>query len=103
HWTTGKHPLSTGWSPENQLDLIRHGHFILPWFEHPDDEDDPIETDIFAFRKYYERAIISARELKLPIVLVASQWEHFLSDEPYLSLPRESNPNVVTAEGKVLR
>src|SRR5437773_3289591 len=103
HWTTGKHPLSKGWAPVHQMQLIEQGHFLLPWFEHPDDEDDPIERDYMAFREYYEQAIKRARDLKLPLVLVASQWERFLSDEPYLSLPPDKNPNVVTPEGKVLR
>lgn len=103
HWTTGKDPLSKGWAPAQQMHLIEQGHFLLPWFEHPDDEDDPIEHDDMAFREYYEQAIKRARDLKVPLVLVASQWERFLSDEPYLSLPPDKNPNVVTPDGKVLR
>src|SRR5881628_3316936 len=74
HWTTGKHPLSKGWAPVQQMQLIEDGHFLLPWFEHPDNEDDPIERDYMAFREYYEQAIKRARDLKLPLVLVASQW-----------------------------
>jgi hypothetical protein len=102
HWTTGKHPLSTGWAPVHQMELIEQGHFLLPWFEHPDD-DDAIENDVVAFVGYYKAAITRARELKLPLVLEASQWERSLSVEPYLSLPPDKNPNVVTTEGKVLR
>jgi len=103
HWTTGKHPLSNGWAPIQQVQLIEQGHFLLPWFEHPDNENDPFGRDYMVFRAYFQRAIERARDLKLPLVLVASQWERFLSDEPYLSLPPNKNPNVVTPEGKVLR
>jgi len=82
--------------------LIAQGHFLLPWFEHPDDDDDLIERDDTRFRAYYEAAIKRARDLRLPLVLVASQWERFLSREPYLGLPLDRNPNVVTPGGKVL-
>ena len=103
HWTTGKDPLSKGWAPVQQMQLIEQGHFLLPWFEHPGNEKDSFGRDYMVFREYFQRAIERARDLKLPLVLIASQWERFLSEEPYLSLPPEKNPNVVTPEGKVLR
>lgn len=102
HWTTGKHPAAEGWAPQHQIRLIEQGHFLLPWFEHPDDEKGMIEGDDNAFREYYEWAIKRASDLKLPLVFVASEWERALSEEPYLSLSAEQNPNVVTPSGKVL-
>jgi hypothetical protein len=99
HWTTGIEPRSKGWAPIQQMKLIEQGNYLLPWFQLPGSDD----RDYMAFREYFERAITRARELKLPIVLVDSQWERFLSEEPYLSLPPEKNPNVVTPQGKVLR
>ena len=39
--------------------------------------------------------------MKLPLVFVATQWEHLLSREPYLSLPPEKNPNIVESDGRV--
>src|SRR5207244_13429401 len=40
HWTTGIHPLSKGWAPVQQMQLIEQGHYLLPWFQHPDSEDE---------------------------------------------------------------
>jgi hypothetical protein len=80
--------------------LIAEGRHLLPWFAHPERK---LPADPSAFTmKYYKAAIERARELKLPITLVASQWESGLSRKPYLDLPVAENPNVVTAEGKVL-
>lgn len=101
-WTCGHFPKdsSAPWRPENQLRLIAEGHHLLPWFAHPAGE---LPADPAAFtRKYYQAAIERARELRLPITLVASQWESGLSRPPYLDWPAAENPNVVTAEGKVL-
>jgi hypothetical protein len=103
HWTTGIHKLSKGWAPRQQIQLIKQGHFLLPWFQMPDEHADIARVRSRAFHEYYEWAIKQARDLHLPLVLVASQWERFLTEEPYLSLPSKENPNVVTPEGKVLR
>ena len=101
HWTTGKHDLSEGWAPERQLELLDAGLYILPWFEFPDgSSDEPIFS--MSFSDYYEAPLLRAKELHIPISLVGSQWERFLSEDPYLDLDRDANPNVVTPNGLVL-
>jgi hypothetical protein len=100
-WCCGHFPsdLSAVWRPENQLQLIAQGHHLLPWFAHPLG-DVPADPEAFGV-KYYKAAIERARDLKLPLTFVASQWESFLSGKPYVDLPAAQNPNVVTAEGKI--
>lgn len=100
HWCCGNHPLSQGWAPATQLRLIDEGHFLLPWFAHPPTDTVVSEKAMDAFLAYYEAPTKRAAELKLPLTLVATQWESKLSAEPYLSLPPEKNPNVVTPDGK---
>lgn len=103
HWTTGKHPLSEGWAPVHQIKSIEQGHYLLPWFEFPDPKNyGPTKKGMTEFREYYEAPLKRARDLKLPLVLVSSQWERFLSQDPYLNLPPSENPNVVTSSGKIL-
>ena len=101
HWTTGSHKLSAGWVPERQLELIEQGHFLLPWFAHPPTTRELSEEARKSFLSYYEKPIQRARELKLPIVFVATQWEHLLSGDSYLSLSPEKNPNVEGRDGKI--
>lgn len=81
--------------------LIEQGHFLLPWFNHPGFGEVPTDPNDFFFQ-YYEEAIKKARALRLPLTFIASQWESGLSSPPYLDLPPEENPNVVTPEGKIL-
>jgi hypothetical protein len=88
------------WRPENQMRLIAQGHHLLPWFAHPTGEL-PNDPDSFVL-KYYREPIERAREWQLPLTFIASQWESGLSGKPYIDLPAEQNPNVVTPEGKVL-
>ncbi len=100
-WTCGHFTKDTsaGWRPANQLRLIAAGHHLLPWFAHP---TGAVPTDPQAFAlTYYRAAIEQARELRLPLTFVASQWESGLSRKPYLDLPPAENPNVVTVDGKV--
>lgn len=103
HWTTGIHPLAKGWTPGEQLKWIEQGHYVLPWFQLPGSDDLPsgYARGDLDFRAYYESAFARARELKLPVVLIDSQWERFLTQDPYFKLPPEKNPNVVAADGKV--
>lgn len=102
HWTTGNHPLSKGWAPAQQMRLIENGHYLLPWFEQPDKDTPLTEGTLAAFRAYYEAPMKRARELHVPVVFVSSQWERFLSQEPYLGLAVATNPNVVTVSGAVV-
>lgn len=101
-WACGDFPspLSAGWSPANQMRLIGQGHHLLPWFAHPGGNE-PIRRSDGAFG-YYAAPFARARDLRLPITLVATQWEMRLSQKPYLDLPAEENPNVVTRDGKIL-
>jgi hypothetical protein len=98
HWTTGIHPRSKGWAPANQMALIARGRHLLPWFQLPAPEGGDDE----AFRAYYEQPIRRARELRLPIAFVDSQWERILGQSPYFDLPAAKNPNVIAPDGKVL-
>lgn len=99
-WNVGMFAKETcdGWRPENQMKLIADGHHILPFFGHPRGAV-PTNTQDFVYR-YYKSSIERARELKLPITFLASQWESGLSRKPYIDLPAAENPNVVTADGK---
>jgi hypothetical protein len=81
---------------------IEQGHFLLPWFEQPPRDPRLADGAMKAFVRAYEGPIKIARGLKLPITLVGPQWEECLSRDPYLGLPPDQNPNVVTKEGKVL-
>jgi len=100
HWCTGSHPRSEGLAPRHQIRLIEEGHYLLPWFAHPPLEAQTSPEARERFAKYYEEPIRRAAEWKLPLCFKATQWESLLSAEPYISLPPEKNPNVVTPEGK---
>ena len=102
-WQCGEYPgpSCAGWRPENQMALIEQGHYLLPWFSHPASAPVPTDRDDFFFT-YYETAIKKARQLRLPLTFIASQWESGLSQKPYIDLPCEDNPNVVAADGKIL-
>ncbi|TAK53552.1 MAG: hypothetical protein EPO25_10250 [Gammaproteobacteria bacterium] len=102
HWTTGNHALSRGWAPARQLELIDQGHYLLPWFQLPGRTTSDYPQTAAEFTEYYEESIKRAAVLRLPLVFIASQWEAGLSKDPYLRLPAELNPNVVTADGIVL-
>jgi hypothetical protein len=99
HWNLGEAP--NGFSPNYQIQLMEQGNHILPWFLMPSWNAQP---DNPHWLEYYEKAIKKAAELKLPIALVSTQWEIWLSvEERYLTLSPAENPNVVTAEGKINR
>ena len=106
-WCTGNHRFSHGYAPAAQIKLIEQGHYILPAFYLHDSEDMDsngfvfLKTSTLSFSDYYEQPMKRVAELKLPFSLVSTQWEYLLSKEPYLSLPADQNPNVVTADGKV--
>jgi hypothetical protein len=100
-WTSGHYRADymAGWRPRNQMRLVAEGHHLLPWFSHPTGAV-PDDSEDFQLR-YYKDAIAKARELKLPLTFIASQWESGLSGKPYVELPAEENPNVVTVEGEI--
>ncbi len=94
HWNCGQR--EGGFTPDYQLQLLDQGHHILPWFAMPD----PKESATPEHMAYYQRAIRRAAELKLPLCFLATQWEHYLSEPPYLNRPADQNPNVIGADGK---
>lgn len=100
-WTCGHYPApaSAEWRPEHQMQMIAEGHHLLPWFNHPTGEV-PTDPNDFHMR-YFKAAIERARELQLPLTFVASQWESGLSGKPYVDLPPEQNPCLVTVDGKI--
>jgi len=83
------------------VELIEEGHHLLPWFAHPSLTAQVPEDPKDFFLTYYAEAMKKARALKLPITLIASQWESGLSAKPYIGLPPEENPNVVAADGSI--
>lgn len=99
HWNLGEG--KGGFGPNYQLGLINEGHHVLPWLLHPHWTAEPADT---RWLNYYEAAIKRAAELRLPIALVSTQWEIYLSvEDQYLNLPAATNPNVVTDKGQVMR
>ncbi|MBI1763076.1 MAG: hypothetical protein HYR56_16740 [Acidobacteria bacterium] len=99
HWNLGEAP--NGFSPTYQIKLMEQGKHILPWFLLANWN---IQPDNPYWVEYYEAAIKKAAVLKLPIALVSTQWEIWLSvEDRYLSLPANENPNVVTLDGKISR
>lgn len=99
HWNLGEAP--NGFSPNYQIKLMEQGNHILPWFLMPNWNAQPENPH---WIEYYEAAIKKAAALKLPIALVSTQWEIWLSvEDRYLSLPTTENPNVVTPDGRINR
>ncbi len=99
HWNLGEE--KDGYNPAYQMELIREGHHILPWFLMPNVYAHPEDP---RWLGYYREAIQQAAKWHLPIALVSTQWESILSNrDEYLQLPPDRNPNVVQADGKVRR
>jgi hypothetical protein len=108
-------PLATHWfpedgfSPENQLELIRQMHHILPAFSTP-----RWEATYYATKEIQEAA-----KLNLPITCISGQWPEMLyQDEAYLGIDAETvngghiftgdkasasaNPCLITKQGTVV-
>jgi hypothetical protein len=106
-WNTGELPTIPGMTPATQLTFIEAGHHIIPSFAFPQSSSGgnfppADEKMIEAKRDYYEAPLKRAAELQLPITLISTQWERWLSDDKkYFDLPADQNPNVVTPEGKI--
>lgn len=99
HWNLGEE--KDGYHPRYQLELIREGHHILPWFLMPNVYAHPEDP---RWLEYYREAIRQAAEWRLPIALVSTQWESVLSNrDEYLQLPPDRNPNVVQTDGRIRR
>jgi hypothetical protein len=99
HWNTGVHPPGDTFDPAYQLGLIAGGHHLLPFFQMPQPSD---SADRKPFKDYYEVALRKAAALRLPLCLIATQWESLLTyDKAYFALPPDKNPNVIGPDGKV--
>jgi hypothetical protein len=99
HWNTGTYPPNDTFDPLYQLGLIEKGHHLLPFLQMP---DPALSANHKNLTGYYEAPIKKAAALKLPLALLASQWESPLTyDKAYFNLPPEKNPNVIGADGKV--
>jgi hypothetical protein len=96
NWNSGE--AKDGFSPVYQMEMIKRGHFLLPWFQLAGPDDKQVDND------YYEGPIKWAAEEGLPITFLSTQWEHYLTDSPeYFSLPPDRNPNVVDKNGSIER
>ncbi len=103
HWNRGSKP--TGFSPVYQLDLIKRGHHLMPWFEMPRAGQG---TDHRYFQGKYLDCYKQVAEWQLPFTLVGTQWEIILCKSkfpggpyPWKNLPPEENPCVIGLDGKV--
>jgi len=100
HWNRGQQP--DGFGPDYQLELIRKGCHLLPWFAFPN----PVAGDeaVAKALPYYEVAMKQWAAWRLPITLIGTQWEATLYGESrFRDLPPEKNPNVIDSDGKVLK
>jgi hypothetical protein len=96
HWHTGT--TTDGYGPRKQIELLKQGHFILPWLLLP-----PLEETLPALDDE-EILIKLCAKHHLPLCVLSSQWERLLSNDPaYDGLPADQNPNVVEVDGKIQR
>ncbi len=103
HWNRGSKP--SGFSPVYQLELIRRGNHIMPWFEMP------LPKQKRGGRYYageYLDCFKQVAQWQLPFTLVGTQWEMLLCKSqfpggpyPWKKLPPEENPCVIDLNGKV--
>ncbi len=95
HWNRGDKP--DGFSPEWQIEMIRRGYPLLPWFTFP-----PTGADALRRLPYYETSLRLCAEWGLPITLVGTQWDASLYREArFKDLPPDVNPCWVDLSGEV--
>lgn len=104
HWNRGTKP--SGFGPPYQIQLIREGHHLLPWFQFPTPGQD--FGGGYYSEDYLKPAYLECARWKLPICFVGTQWEFLLSKVefpggpyPWKKLPPEKNPNVIGPDGKI--
>jgi hypothetical protein len=96
-------------NPSRQLEWIERGHYVLPTFPFPSSKSSSIpfseeegkEQEQQAFAEDFLEPYRKTAELRLPFVLIGTQWENLLSKPPYLNLPEKDNPNVISPDGSV--
>jgi len=103
HWTTGIHSAAAGWGPPWQLSLISQGRHLLPWIQLPPPTNVDEFYRTFDFDAYARTSVEEICAHRLPLVLVGSQWELILAQDPYKSLPADQNPDVIDSSGASLQ
>ncbi|MCC6580391.1 MAG: hypothetical protein IT440_08100 [Phycisphaeraceae bacterium] len=102
HWCGGSWEVARGFRPQTQLELIDQGHHLLPWLSQPGDPTTPVDKmDAYVASFEYEKIMRELARRRLPFSFISTQWEHVLSEPPYLQLPADRNPNVVDVDGKI--
>jgi hypothetical protein len=85
-------PIS-GFHPSWQLDMIRRGHHLFPWFRLPNPNEILDDSKL----AYFQPAIQQAAGLNLPLVFIGSQFERWLYDDPnYRNLPPTESAMVIS-------
>lgn len=99
HWNTGTNPRNDTFDPGYQIELIEHGHHLLPFLGLPDPAG-PKGKELSV--DYYQAPIKRLAQWGLPLSLISTQWESKLTnDKAYFGLPSDTNPNVIGIDGKI--
>ncbi len=98
HWNMGSQ--GKGWTPQYQIELLRSGHRILPWFAWPQGDPEKDERTARRFDDYYAELISICRQFRLPISFRGTQWEAMLIGKQYRALPPQQCPAVIDPNGK---
>jgi hypothetical protein len=101
-------PLAANWPPHDregptgpwwQIGQVAKGHYWLPTFWWGDFQ----EEWTLALEAYYRPALEEARRRRLPIALVATQWEHILYDRsPWRDADPTRSPLAFDKNGRPL-
>src|SRR5262249_35656696 len=87
HWNTSGADKK-GFSPAYQLQLLKEGHTILPWLDWPPTDydldrnfkkEDARQKYVEARVKEFEPVIKELARQRLPLALLATQWESHLT------------------------
>lgn len=101
HWNVSE----DGFSPAWQIKQIKVGAPLLPWLPMPEPSTSPEasgQTEKWLAR--FEPVIRELATRGLPLSFIGTQWEHLLTaDDAYLKRPADSNPNVVSPSGDVIK
>jgi len=100
-----------GFSQDWQMEMIAKGHHLLPWFGFgpepnmstwsPEKIQSYRESSKKNFTQRCAASLHEAARLHLPISFGTGEWENRLTAPPYIDLPADQNPNVVTEDGKI--
>jgi len=101
HWNMGSQ--GRGWTTQYQLELLKAGHHILPWFGWPRGNPESSEKNAKRFHDYYGALIDYCREFGLPICFRGTQWEAMLLSQKYREMSAEQCPAVIGTDGKAIR